>query len=193
LPETALLDANVLHPMVLCDLLIRLAQRGLYRALWSREILEEVVTSIAKRRPDLEIERLRRRTLAMETALEDATVEGYDGLIEAFAELGSDAHVLAAAVMGHADVIVTSNVRDFPERVVERYRIAVQSPDDFLIHLWWLDPATVVDVLREQAAGTAKPALTGADILARLRILTPGFVELVSRSPEYQTGPESGD
>ena len=136
---TALLDANVLHPMVLCDLLIRLAQRGLYRALWSREILEEVVTSIAKRRPDLKIERLRRRTLAMETALQDATVEGYEGLIPAFTELGSDAHVLAAAVVGHADGIVTSNVRDFPEHIVKRYRIAVQSPDDFLIHLWWLD------------------------------------------------------
>ena len=176
--------------MVLCDLLIRLAQRGLYRALWSREILEEVVTSIAKRRPDLELERLRRRTLAMETAIEDATVEGYEGLIEAFAELGSDAHVLAAAVAGHADVIVTSNVRDFPERVVERYRIAVQSPDDFLIHLWWLNPATVLDVLREQASATAKPALTGDDILARLRIPAPRFVELVSRAPEYQAGQE---
>ena len=59
---TALLDANVLHPMVLCDLLIRLAQRGLYRALWTREILAEVVATVLRRRPDLSVELLRKRT-----------------------------------------------------------------------------------------------------------------------------------
>jgi hypothetical protein len=59
--------------MVLCDLLIRLAQRGLYRALWSREILEEVVRSIARRRPDLSVTLLRKRTAAMQAALQDAT------------------------------------------------------------------------------------------------------------------------
>jgi hypothetical protein len=60
---------------VLCDLLIRLAQRGLYRALWSREILDEVVRSIARRRPDLSMTLLRKRTAAMQAALQDATVE----------------------------------------------------------------------------------------------------------------------
>lgn len=184
---TALLDASVLHPMVLCDLLIRLAQRGLYRALWSREILEEVVRSIARRRPDLSPTLLRKRIAAMQTTLQDATVEGYEGLLPALEELGNDAHVAAAAVFGRADVIVTSNIRDFPPRVLDRYRVAAQSPDDFLTHQWWLDPMAVVEVLVRQSEGTTRPPLSTDDILARLAPLAPEFVRLVRSSDEYRT------
>jgi PIN domain len=171
--------------MVLCDLLIRLAQRGLYRALWTREILAEVVTTVLRRRPGLSIELLRKRTRAMESALQDATVEGYEVLVRALHELGDDAHVAAAAVFARADVIVTSNTRDFPEHVLDRYGLAAQTPDDFLVQQSWLDPTTVVQVLVEQARGTARPPLSPDDILTRLRFLAPGFVKLVRSSDEY--------
>ena len=173
---TALLDANVLHPMVLCDLLIRLAQRGLYRALWTREILAEVVRSILRRRPDLSLELLRKRTVAMQAALQDATVEGYESLLPALHELGRDAHVAAAAVFARADVIVTSNTRDFPERVLDRYGVAAQSPDGFLVQQWWLDPVAVAEIIVQQAHGTTRPPLTPDEILTRLRFMAPGFV-----------------
>jgi predicted nucleic acid-binding protein len=191
LPDTALLDASVLHPMVLCDLLIRLAQRGLYRALWSREILEEVVRSVARRRPDLSIAVLRKRTAAMQEALQDATVEGYEGLIPTLRDLGDDAHVAAAAVFGRADVIVTSNVRDFPARLLDQYRIAVRSPDSFLTYHWWLDAVAVVEVLMRQSKGTSRPPLSPDDILVRLGILAPDFVHLVRGSGEYRTAMRS--
>lgn len=177
--------------MVLCDLLMRLAQRGLYRALWSREILEEVVRSIARRRPDLSIAVLRRRTAAMQAALQDATVEGYEGLIPTLRELGDDAHVAAAAVFGRADVIVTSNVRDFPARLLDQYRIAVRSPDDFLTYHWWLDAVAVVEVLMRQSKGTSRPPLSPDDILSRLEMLAPAFVHLVRGSGEYRTAMRS--
>src|SRR5258707_8359179 len=177
--------------MVLCDLLIRLAQRGLYRALWSREILEEVVRSIARRRPDLSVALIRKRTAAMQTSLQDATVEGYEALLPALQELGDDANVAAAAVFGRDDVLVTSNVRDFPARVLERYRIAVQSPNDFLTHQWWLDPVAVVDVLIAQSRGTSKPPLSPDDILARLGVVAPEFERLVRGSDEYPTAMRS--
>src|SRR5207247_70778 len=105
--------------------------------------------------------------------------EGYESLIPAFHELGDDAHVAAAAVVGHADVIVTSNVRDFPQRVLDRYGIAALSPDDFLLQQWWLDPVAVADVLVEQARATKRPPLTPDDILTRLRFMAPAFVKLV--------------
>lgn len=177
--------------MVLCDLLMRLAQRGLYRALWSREILEEVVRSIARRRPDLSIAVLRKRTAAMQAALQDATVEGYEGLIPTFRDLGDDAHVAAAAVFGRADVIVTSNVRDFPARLLDQYRIAVQPPDDFLTYHWWLDAVAVVEVLMRQSKGTSRPPLSPDDILFRLEVLAPAFVHLVRGSGEYRTAMRS--
>src|SRR5258708_13095499 len=100
--------------MVLCDLLIRLAQRGLYRALWSREILEEVVRSIARRRPDLSVALLRKRTAAMQTALQDATVEGYEPLLPALRELGDDAHVAAASESGPPTSLIPINIPAFP-------------------------------------------------------------------------------
>ena len=177
--------------MVLCDLLIRLAQRGLYRALWSREILDEVVRSIARRRPDLSITLLRKRTAAMRAALQDATVENYEALMPSLRELGDDAHVAAAAVFGRADAIVTSNVRDFPAGLLHRYRIAVQSPDDFLTHHWWLDPVAVAEVLMRQSKGTSRPPLSPDDILARLGTVAPEFVRLVRGSNEYRTAMRS--
>jgi hypothetical protein len=172
--------------MVLCDLLIRLAQRGLYRALWTREILAEVVQTVLKRRPDLPAELLRKRTAAMQAALQDATVEGYESLIPALRELGTDAHVAAAAVFGQADIIVTSNIRDFPERVLDRYGIAALTPDDFLIQQWWVDAVAVAETLVQQARGTTRPPLPPDDILTRLRFMAPSFVKGVSSSVEYR-------
>src|SRR5207253_6345047 len=60
----------------------------------------------ARRRPDLPITLLRKRTAAMQPALQDATVEGYEALMPPLRELGDDAHVAAAAVFGRADAIV---------------------------------------------------------------------------------------
>jgi hypothetical protein len=127
----------------------------------------------------------------MQAALQDATVEGYEGLIPVLNELGDDAHVAAAAVFGRADVIVTSNVRDFPARMLDRYHIAVQSPDSFLTHHWWLDPVAVVDVLMRQSSGTSRPPLSPDEILARLGTLAPDFVRLVRGSAEYRTATRS--
>ena len=96
LADTALLDANVLHPMVLCDLLIRLAPAGYYRPRWSENILDETVRSIHRRRPDLSLDLLRRRVAAMRRVLPDAMIAGYEGLAAEMVQLGKDAHVLAA-------------------------------------------------------------------------------------------------
>ena len=58
---SALLDASVLHPMALCDLLVRLALEDLYRPLRSREILDETARSLIRRLENRDVERLRRR------------------------------------------------------------------------------------------------------------------------------------
>jgi hypothetical protein len=43
-----------------------------------------------------------------------------------------DRHVLAAAIIGRCDVIVTQNLKDFPDAVLACYGIDVQHPDEFL-------------------------------------------------------------
>jgi len=188
LPYKALLDANVLHPMVLCDLLMRLSHRGLYRALWSRHILEETKRSILRRRADLSDDILQRRMDAMNEALPDAQVVGYDNLLLSLPALGEDAHVLAAAIVGGADVIVTQNTRDFPEPTLAPYRIAVQTPDEFLVDQWWLSPGDVRSAIDSQAAGTSRPPLSVRDVLRNLDRIVPQFVALLSNAPDRTRG-----
>jgi predicted nucleic acid-binding protein len=176
---TALLDANVLHPMVLCDLLIRLSQHGLYRARWSRRILDEVVRSIARRRTDIPLSKLEHRIDMMNQAVADAEVEESEHLTASLSVFGNDAHVVAAAIMGRADVIVTSNLSDFPSAALQPYNLVAQSPDGFLVDQWGLRPEIVLQALRDQAAALTRPAMSPSEVADRLLPSVPRFAALV--------------
>ncbi len=174
---TALLDANVLHPMALCDVLIRLGQEGLYRARWSADILNETVQSIARRKPEIPLERLVRRSAMMNAALADAEVLEYRELLPALGAFGDDAHVVAAAIIGRADVIVTNNLSDFPEEQLRPFNLVAQSADDFLLAQWSLKPATVRKVIEQQAAALRNPPMTVRDVVTFLGKSAPRFAE----------------
>lgn len=111
---TVLFDACVLYPAPLRDLLMRLAATDLFRARWSDAIHDEWIRSVLTQRPDLEAQLARTRQL-MDAHVMDCLVTGYEPLIDT---LGlpdpGDRHVLAAAIIGRADLIVTKNLRDFP-------------------------------------------------------------------------------
>lgn len=112
---SAVLDANVLHPVVLSDLLLRLAEKDFFRPLWSGQIRNEAERSILRVRSDVDPARLKYRFDCMDAAFPDATVSGIEALTSILtAEFGKDAHVVAAAIVGGADAIVTDNIRDFP-------------------------------------------------------------------------------
>jgi predicted nucleic acid-binding protein len=156
---TALYDANVLHPASLRDLLIRLGQTGLFRARWTEQILDEAIESILRRRPDLDPERLARTRALMCEAVADCLVTGYERLIEGL-ELPDpdDRHVLAAAIRCRAEVIVTSNVKDFPASALEPFNIEVQTPDVLLLRV----------IVQQQASALQKPTATVEELLDRL-------------------------
>lgn len=162
-------DACVLHPAGLRDLLIRLAVTGLFRAHWSNDILDEMVHSIEKRRPDLAAGSLDRTRQLMCDAVPDSLVEGYTELIDGLALPDEDdRHVLAAAIRAGAQVIVTENTRDFPSNVLDTYNVEAQSPDTFVLHLIDLSPTTVAGVVQSQAAALRSPAMTTIELLDRL-------------------------
>lgn len=118
---TALLDACVLVPITLADTLLRVAEGELYRPLWSSRILGEATDAILEIHPDLAPDRVAKRFAAMNDTFEDASVEGWE-VLEATVVLpdANDRHVVAAAMRGEADAIVTANVRDFPGDVLAR-------------------------------------------------------------------------
>lgn len=175
---TALYDADVLHPPGLRDLLVRLGQTGLFRARWSEQILDEMVASILRRRPDLDPERLARTRQLMCEAVADCLVTGYEPLINGLSLPDpDDRHVLAAAIRCSAQVIVTANLDDFPAaRLPEGLRVV--SPDEFVLALANDDLDVVVDVVDAQAAGLVNPPMTTNQLLDGLGEV--GLVESVA-------------
>ena len=167
---TALLDACVLYPMAMADALMSLASAGLYAAKWSRMIELEWVASIEERRSDLK-GRLDYRRDQMREAVPDWEVAE-----RAWQSLAGglklpdpdDIHVLAAALAGHADCIVTANLRDFPPDVVRPLGIEVIHPDQFLVAQWDLDQLVAVAAFKRMRARWKKPEATAEDFAAAL-------------------------
>lgn len=174
---TALYDADVLHPPGLRDLLVRLGQTGLFRARWSEQILDEMVRSILERRPDLDAERLARTRALMCEAVADCLVTGYEPLIDGLVLPDpDDRHVLAAAIRCSAQVIVTSNLADFPAAALERFNIEAQDPDQFVLDVVNLAPARVAAVIQQQSAALRNPPRTVDELLEDLSSSLPRAV-----------------
>ncbi|MDG4833598.1 PIN domain-containing protein [Solwaraspora sp. WMMD1047] len=152
MPFSALLDANVLVPNVLRDTLLLVAESGLYRPLWSGDILAEVRRTVLRLRPDIRPDRLDYTFSRMNEAFEGACVTGYQSIIPHMSNDDGDRHVLAAAVVGRADLIVTRNLSDFPIslwcRSSWRRRIPTSSSVISTIcnQIWW--PTSSVDRAR---------------------------------------------
>ena len=162
-------DACVLYPAGVRDLLVRLAQTGLFRARWTDRILDEMVRSILADRPDLTPTRLMRTRRMMCDAVADCLTTGYESLIDGL-ELPDpdDRHVLAAAIRAGSEVIVTENLKDFPTKALEPYNIEAQTPDVFVLHLIELAPSTVRAVVQHQAAALDNPPMTVGEVLDHL-------------------------
>lgn len=166
---SALYDANVLYPNVLRDALIRVGVEGLVRAHWTDAILDEVFRSLTRNRPELEVDRLRRLRELMCAALPAAMVTDYQDLVVGLTLPDpDDRHVLAAAIRVGAQVIVTSNLKDFPANRLAPFDIEAKSPDDFLVDQFFLDQSAVRGVIRDIARSRARPAVTETAITDEL-------------------------
>lgn len=175
----ALLDADVLHPHISADVLLRLAERRLFRPAWSEEILGEVRESLIRR--ELDAARVDRRIQAMRDAFPEAMtdrVERFRSVVPHEVDEG-DRHVAAAALAAGADTIVTRNISDFAPDELFALGIEVQSLDAFLLNQWTLDAEVVLDVLGEMERDRVQPPRTVPELLAALDPLAPGFVASV--------------
>ncbi len=118
----ALLDACVLYPTVLREILLAVAARGLYTPLWSDRILEEWARATRKLGPEGEIQ-ARGEVAALRAAWPAAAVPPAPGIAaRLWLPDPDDIHVLAAAIAGSADAIVTFNAADFPRQTLRRGR-----------------------------------------------------------------------
>lgn len=179
-PLIALLDASVLYPAPLRDLLIRLALTDLFAARWSDAIQDEWTRNLLEDRPDLGPDALARVRVLMERHVPNCRVTDYEDLIPTLTLPDpDDRHVLAAAIHARADVIVTANIRHFPSDVLARYRITSQRPDDFIGHFLDQDASRVLDAVRRQRAGLQRPPYTASELLDTLE--RQGLTQTVAR------------
>ena len=147
---SALLDANVLVPIRLTDLFVQLTVDDLFRARWSLDIHREWMKTVRRLYPDIEQERVERRRDQMDAETRDALVHGYEIIINSLhLPDENDRHVLAAAITGRCDVIVTYNLDDFPKFELDKYGIAAQHPDVFLANHLDLFPGKFCAAVRK--------------------------------------------
>lgn len=180
----ALLDTCVLFPQYLTDTLLTQASAGTFRPLWSRGILDELGRALS-RETEMTEEQVSHRLDRMRSAFPDAEVTGYEHLIDGMTCDEKDRHVLAAAVRANAEVLVTANLKDFPESSVKSFDLTVVSPDDFLLDQLDLYPARVLGCLEEQVEGYV--AIHGPSTVSELAIAldragAPKFADEVRRN-----------
>lgn len=174
----AVLDACALYPFALRDTLLRLAALELFDVRWSAEILDEMSRNLAANHA-VTPESAARIVDLMNRFFDEALVpsEAIDQLIPAMRNAEEDRHVLAAAQASGAEAVVTFNLADFPEDATAPLGIDAIHPDEFLQTLFSINPESVTQSLREQAADLTNPPWTLETLLGALEQHVPEFVQ----------------
>jgi hypothetical protein len=153
------LDACVLYPAPLRDLLIELAAKGLYRAKWTNQIHEEWISALSRNRPDLQRSQLERTRDLMNTHIPDCLITDYEELIPGIkCPDENDRHVIAAAIKGPCAAIITFNLAHFPPAELEKYDLEAQHPDEFINHQFGLDRAGIITAVQNIRSRPKNPA-----------------------------------
>ncbi len=167
---TAFLDANVLYSAAIRDICMEVALAKMYRAKWSADVHREWIESLLSNRHDLKRINLERTRDLMDLSIPTAMVTGYEQLIEGIPIENDpdDRHVVAAAIIGQCDVIVTNNLSHFPIDKLKDYDLEVQRPDDFLAHHLDLEPGTFCSAVRTSRVGKKNPPYSVEEYLSNL-------------------------
>jgi len=181
---TVLLDANVLYPAPMRDALMQLAITDLFKAKWTVDIHREWIDALLRNEPHRDRAALERTRDLMDKNVRDCLIAGYESLIPSL-DLPDpdDRHILAAAIVGRCDAIVTQNLKDFPAEVLAPFGIETQHPDDFFCNQLSLAPGLVCSALRKVRARLKNPPKTAEEYLA---ILTQqGLVATVAELEQF--------
>lgn len=185
---TAVLDACVLVRASLRDFLMHLTLTGLFRAKWTDHIHAEWMAAVLKtsKNPLVTPEKLEHTRSLMDAHCLDAKIHGYEPLIPSLTLPDpEDRHVLAAAIRCDADVIVTSNLKDFPKSELEKWGIEAQSPDEFIVHLFDLSAAQVLEAAARHRKALKNPSRTASEHLEVLS--AQGLITTVSLMKPYES------
>ncbi|MCB0845677.1 MAG: PIN domain-containing protein [Bacteroidetes bacterium] len=165
---TCVLDTNVIIPIEIRDLLFWFAHDDLYTPKWSKHIFDE--WEDVMRRKNVTENEIKKRIGWANLAFPDAMVENYEVLIEGLTLPDEkDCHVLATAIKVNADIIVTNNLKDFPEDYLSTFGLSAKNADDFLTETIDLNQKVAVDSFRKMVLNRRNPDLDEYEVLDCLR------------------------
>ena len=127
------LDACVIFPTIMREILIGCASARLFEPQWSERIIEEWLHAAEKLGGGA------RAIAAAEAAvMKDQFPEAMVGaqtLPDIWLPDANDIHVLETAINGAAPGLLTVNTKDFPLRILRDYDLGRFHPDPFLVSL----------------------------------------------------------
>lgn len=184
-----MLDANVLFPSSLRDLLLRCAEAEFYVPIWTERILNEAVRST------LEEGRMNeggasRLLAALRRAFPEAMIgpDGVDLIEDRMQNAEEDRHVLATAVVSGAEGIVTANLRHFPDAALAPFYKQAIHPDAFLCLAIERHGAAVFRIVEQQASELVNPPHATAEVLDHLQL--GGAVAFVAQARDTLALPQ---
>lgn len=149
---------------------MRLALTDLFRARWSEQIHDEWIRNVLANRPDLTPEQLLCTRQLMNSHVRDSLVTGFEYLIPALPLPDQDdRHVLAAAIHAGASLIVTFNLKDFPQKSLDQSNLTAQHPDDFIVDLLDLHTAKILEAVANHRRSLKTPPKTPHEYLDTLQ------------------------
>lgn len=165
---TCVLDTNVIHPIEIRDLLFWFASYDLFTPKWSKHIFDEWRGLMLSK--NIHLSEITKRINKAQLAFPDALVENYESLIDSL-ELPDkkDRHVLAAAIKTNANIIVTNNLKDFPNDYLSKFGLSAKNADDFITDTIDLNHKVAIEAFRALVLNRRKPNLDEFEILNRLR------------------------
>jgi len=161
---TCVLDANVIYPLWIRDLLLWFAHHDLYTPKWSKHIFDEWF-EVMIRNGVSEDEAIKRISIVND-AFPDASVENYEPLIETLTlSDAKDRHVLAAAIKINANLIVTNNLKHFPNEYLSSFGLSAKDADDFLTDIIDLNHETSIKAFRDLVMNKKNPHFDDYQVL----------------------------
>ena len=172
------LDACVLYDSYLRDFLLRLAEQELYQPFWSSIICEEVKRNLLKR-PNIMEGKINRIISLINEVFPEAMIDSYSKLpkVDEIQINDKDKHVIAAAIKSNAQVIVTNNLKDFPNNILNEYAIDAQSPDTFLVNLFHLSKGKVINSFKDMQKEYTEPPVSTEELCNIFGNRTPNFIK----------------
>ena len=173
------LDACVLYDSYLRDFLLRLAEQELYQPFWSTVICGEVKRNLLKR--NIAEGKVNRLISFMNEAFPESMIDNYSKLplLNGININDKDIHVVSAALISNSQVIVTCNLKDFPNEILNDYSIEAQSPDIFLRNLLHLSHSKVIYAFKEMQKSFHKPAISIQELINIFKVRVPLFADTI--------------